>query len=398
MQAGLQVGAQLRQRFLVAGLAGEGVIEGGQLPRLELKQADGELGLAAGGLLLRVRVRECAAHGAAFPQRHAEDPLHEPGDHPFLLQLDLHAVAAAAADRFAAVDEGAGEAHLGHIAVGGDPTFDGHQGGHLAAGLFDQFVDSGGVVGHRLHLRLQPAGAPQRGGGLHVELEGEGERLPGLEAIQHRLEALAELGTPQGGDLHLPQGLAERAIHQILQCGGPDPQGADLLQQHRPGHPALAEARQAHAPAQLLKRDLVAGTAAAPRHVHLQRHTAGGARRGVHRQRLGARAGARRRGAGLGLGLGGGRGAGAGGRTHGPGLGGGAAPNPRKWPNRRSAAYCSGDAERRHIFRSVGPRSLAHLLPGPESTVPASSSSSPPVRSSHRTPVSCFHHRLPQVP
>ena len=158
LQAGFQVSSQLGQGGLVAGLLGEGVVEGGQFAALEVQQGDFKGGCAPGGVLLGVGLGEGAAHGAGLARGQAQDSLHEAGDHAALLQLHLHAVAAAALDRGTGVGEAAAEGDAGHVPAGGGAPLHGHQGGELAAGLFQQLIHPGRVVSHRLGLNLQPLG------------------------------------------------------------------------------------------------------------------------------------------------------------------------------------------------------------------------------------------------
>ena len=287
LETGFQIGAQLRQGGLVAGLLGEGVVEGGQLPVFEVFEADLEAGRSTGGVLLGVALGELAVDGFAVAHRHADHALNEARDHAALLQLHLHGIAATAADRLVGVGVNAAEAEHRHVATGGRAALHRHQGGELLARLLDQLVHAGGVVGDRFGLGLEPLGGLEAGGGLDVELQGDRERAAGFEALQHGLKALAQLRPADGRHRLLLQGVAEGGIHQVFQGGGPDAQGADLLQQHRAGHLALAEAGQLDAAAQLLHGRVVAGLAAAAGDGHLQGHAAARAGGGLDGQRGG---------------------------------------------------------------------------------------------------------------
>ena len=146
LEAGFQIGPQLGQVALVAGLLGEGVVQGRQFLGFELNQADLECRRATGCIRLGIGLGETAGHRAAVAGFHADDPLDEAGNHAALLEFHLHALGAAADNRLAAVAVGAAEAHLGYVATGGCPALDGHQRRQLLAGLVEQLVDPGGVV------------------------------------------------------------------------------------------------------------------------------------------------------------------------------------------------------------------------------------------------------------
>ena len=280
LQLLLQLGPQLRQGLLVAGPLGEGVIQGWQFAALQLLEGHLKAGLAPGQLLLLVAVGEAAVDRLALAHRQADHPIHEAGDHAPLLQLHLEGVAAATGNRLAAVAKYAAETQLRHVAGLGRATLHRHQGGQLTAGLLDQLIHPGRVVNHRLHLRLETLGGLQAGGGLDIEFQGDGELAAGLEALQHQFQPLAELGAAEGSQGFNLQGLAIGGFHQVFQGRGQHPFAADLLQQNRPGHLALAEARQLDAAAELADRRLVAGLAEAAGDGQLQRHATG--RTGAH--------------------------------------------------------------------------------------------------------------------
>ena len=273
-EADFQVYPQFCQGGLVAGLLGEGVIEGRQLAALEILQTDFKTGLAAGGLLLLVAVGEAALDGFFVTDGHADHALHEARDHAALLQFHLHGIAVATTDRLAAIEVGAVETDHRHIAAGGRPALHGHQGGQLLAGLVDQFVDAGGVVADRFGFGLEALGGLEGGGGLDVQFEGDGEGTAGLKARQDGLKPFTQLRPTERRQGLLLEGVATGRFHQVFQGGGADAQGADLLQQHRAGHLALAEAGQLDAAAELLHGGVVAGLAAVGGDGHLQGHPA----------------------------------------------------------------------------------------------------------------------------
>ena len=326
LEAGFQIGPQLGQTALVAGLLGEGVVQGRQFLGFELNQADLEFRRATGRIRLGIGLGELAGHRAAVAGFQADDPLDEAGNHAALFEFHLHALGAAAHDRLAGVAVGAAEAHFGHIATGGGPALHGHQRCQLLAGLVQQLIDPGGVVVDRFRFGFEALGGLEAGAGFHIQLQGEAERVTRFEARQHHLKGLAQLGLADRLDLLLADGLAENAVHQIFESRGLDAQGADLLEQHRPGHLALAEARQLDAAAEFGQGGVIAGLAAGPRYADLHRQSAARAGAGADLQRGAALA---RGGWGLG-----GFGAG-GGRTHERGRSSRAARDPRKWCDRR---------------------------------------------------------------
>ena len=276
----LQLGPQLRQGLLIAGPLGEGVIQCRQFAAFQLLEADFKAGLAPGQLLLLIAVGEATVDRPGVAHRHADHPVHEAGDHARLLQLHFKGVAAAAGNRLARIAEDAAEADHRHVAELGYAILHRHQGGQLAAGLLDQLIDAGRVVVHLFHLGLEALGGLQAGGGLHVQFQGDGELTAGLEALQHQLDALAEFRTTQGRQGLDLQGGAIGRLHQVFQGRGQHPFAADLLQQHGPGHLALAEARQLDAAAELADRRLVTGLAQAAGDGQLHSHATG--RQGTH--------------------------------------------------------------------------------------------------------------------
>ena len=312
LEAGFQVGAQLGEGFLVAGLLGEGVVELGQLLGFEVGEGEHEAGGPAAAVLLGVLLGELAGHGFGVAYRHADHPCDEAGDHAALLQFHFHAFATAAADWAAVIAEGAAEVDHAHISGLGGPVFDRHQAGQLLAGLFDPVLHPGGVVAHGFAGDHQPLGDFQAGGGFHIQLQDQGELLAGGETLQQGLEAAGQFRLADRRDLLLGQGIAEHGIDQFLQGRGAHPQGADLLQQHRPGHLALAEAGQLDAAAEFLQGGVVAGLAAACRNGDFQGQAAARARAGGDLQAGGD--------------------GGAGGRTHGGLVGRNAGPDRRGSP------------------------------------------------------------------
>ena len=282
LETGFQVRPQLSQGLLVAGLLGEGVVEGRQFAGFEVFEADLKTGFAAGGVLLGVALGELAIDGFALPHGHADHPFHKAGDHATFLQLHFHGVAAATGDGLFGIGKNPAKAEHGHIGGLGGPAFHGHQGCQLLAGLLDQFIDPGGVIADAFGFGLKAFGGLEFGGGLDIELEGDGEVAAGIKALQHHLEAFAQLGAADGGHLLHFDGIAEGRIHQVLQGGGADPQGPDLLEQHWPGNLALAEPGQFDAAAQLLNGCVVAGLAARAGDGDLQGNAAAGAGAGGH--------------------------------------------------------------------------------------------------------------------
>ena len=296
LEAGFQVGAQLGEGFLVAGLLGEGVVELGQLLGLEVGEGEHEARRPAAAVLLGVLLGELAGHGLGVAHRHADHPFHEAGDHAALFQFHFHPFATAAADRAAVITEGAAEVDHGHITGLGGPVLDRHQAGQLLAGLLNPFLNPGGVVADGFAGGHQTLGDFQAGGGFHIQLQDQGEFLAGGETLQQGLEASGQFRLADRRDLLLGQGIPEHGIDQVLQGRGADPQGADLLQQHRPGHPALTEARQLDAAAEFLQGSVVARLAAARRNGHFQGQAAARARAGGDLQAGGGDAGSRTHG------------------------------------------------------------------------------------------------------
>ena len=244
---------------------------------LEIQQGDLESGLAASGILLGVGLGKLAGHGAAFSDRHAQDPLDKARDHAALLQLDLHAVAAAIGNGFVAIGKAAAEADAGHIAAGGRPIFHRQQGCQLPPGLFQQLVHPGGIEDHGLGLRLEAPGRLEVGGGLHIQGQGDHQLFTRGEARQQGLKTLLKLRAPERRDRFLLQSFLHHTLDQLFEGGGAQPHRTDLLQQHRLGHLALAKARQFDAAAEFADGTLVAGLAAVRRHGHLHRQSTAGA-------------------------------------------------------------------------------------------------------------------------
>ena len=142
--------------------------------------------------------------------------------------------------------------------------------------MLDQFVDAGGIEADGLGFGLEAFGALELRSGLHVHLQGQGELLTGLKALEQGFEAAVESRLADGGDVGLFEGVLEDAVHQGLQGGRPNLQGTDLLHQHRAGHLALAEAGEFHAAAQLLDGRVMAPLGALPRNGNFDRHPAAG--------------------------------------------------------------------------------------------------------------------------
>ena len=155
LQPFLQIGFEFRQSAFVAGLLGKGIVQGGEFPGLQVQQGDRKGGLSARGLLLRIRRGEGAGDITAGARVHADDSLHEAGNHPTILQLHLHALAAAAFDGGSAVGVHAAEADSRHVAHGRGPSFHRHQGGQLATRLLQKFVHPGGIKGDGDGFRFQ---------------------------------------------------------------------------------------------------------------------------------------------------------------------------------------------------------------------------------------------------
>ena len=85
-----QIAAQFGQGFLLAGLLGKCIIQGGQFPGLEIFELDLEVGLAAACVFFGVVVGEVALHGLAVADSHAHHPFDEARDHAAVLQIHIH--------------------------------------------------------------------------------------------------------------------------------------------------------------------------------------------------------------------------------------------------------------------------------------------------------------------
>ena len=101
-----------------------------------------------------VGIGELAVDGLASADSHADYALDEARNHPALLQLNFHGIAAATTDGLAAIDVDAAEAEHRYIAAGRRAALYGHQGGQLLARLLDQFIDAGWIEADCLGFSL----------------------------------------------------------------------------------------------------------------------------------------------------------------------------------------------------------------------------------------------------
>ena len=188
---------------------------------------------------------------------HAHHTLDEAADHAALLEFHIEAIGAAAFDGALVIAKDAAEAHNSHITHGGSPVADRNQGGQLAAGLIQQFIHPGWVVGHGFRFSAEPFGALQRWCGGHIHFQGDHQFLGGIEFLQQLLKVAAQGRLAQHLNFFLFDRITQHAVDQVFQGGRLDAKGADLLQQHGFGNAAFAEARQAHAAAEPVHSGLV---------------------------------------------------------------------------------------------------------------------------------------------
>ena len=164
-----------------------------------------------------VVIGELAVHIFFVAGFHAHNALDKAADHAAFLEFHIQTVGAAAIDGALVIAEHAAEAHNSHITHGGSPVAHWNQGGQLAAGLIQQFIHAGWVVGHRFRFSAEPFGALQRWGGGHIHFQGDHEFLGGIEFLQQLLEIATQGRLPQDFHLLLRHRITQHAVDELFE-------------------------------------------------------------------------------------------------------------------------------------------------------------------------------------
>ena len=239
----LELGAQLVERVVAAGLDGEVVVQLGQPLLLDLLDLDGEGGVLAGEVLGRVVVGERDLDLALVAGGDAVELLLEARDQPARAELDQVAARLAALERLA-VDR-SGEVDHHEVALPGG-ALDGLERGERLAQALELRLHLVGVDGRLAAPDLEPLVVAELGRRHHADLDRERERQAALGQVGQ-----VELGVADRGDAGVGHGLLvparQPAPHRLVHHG----LAADLLQHHLGRHLAAAKAGHAHLAAEL---------------------------------------------------------------------------------------------------------------------------------------------------